>query len=117
MNQYDEWSPANGPTDAEIDAYLAQPRVAYSAATGRTQIQYQLWLSLFMNGSEAWSTWRRTGVPALQPGPDLTVSRIPVRFSYAANEQSLNAANLNTAMQRQGIGGNVITTPVWWQAN
>jgi hypothetical protein len=117
MNQYDEWSPANGPTDAEIDAYLAQPRVAYSAATGRTQIQYQLWLSLFMNGSEAWSTWRRTGVPALQPGPDLTVSRIPVRFSYAANEQSLNASNLDAAMQRQGIGGNVITTPVWWQAN
>lgn len=116
MNQYDEWSPANAPTDAEIDAYLAQPRVAYSAATGETQIQYQLWLSLFMNGSEAWASWRRTGVPALTPGPDLIINRIPVRFAYADLEQSLNAANLAAAVQRQG-GGNDLTTPVWWQPN
>ena len=116
MNQYDDWSPANAPTDAEIDAYLAQPGVAYSAANGRTMIQYQLWLSLFMNGSEAWSTWRRTGVPHLEVGPEVVTSRIPVRFSYAANEQSLNAANLSAAVQRQG-GGNDLVTPLWWMEN
>jgi hypothetical protein len=113
MNQYDAWSPANNPTDAEIDAYLARPRVAYVGATGRTQIQFQLWISLYMMGNEAWSTWRRTGVPNLARGPDLALTRIPVRFPYPDLEQSLNATNLNEAVTRQG-GGKDLITPVWW---
>jgi hypothetical protein len=116
MQQWDSFSPANAPTDAEIDAYLASPRVAYSAASGLRQIHLQLWISLYMNGSEAWAHWRRTGVPDLTPGPDLALSRIPVRFSYADIEQSLNAASLDAAIQRQG-GGLDLVTPVWWQGN
>lgn len=116
MQQWDPWSPANAPTDAEIDAYLANPRVVYDPARGREQIQLQLWISLYMNGQEAWSHWRRTGVPNLTPGPDLALSRIPVRFSYADIEQSLNGVSLQAAVQRQG-GGMDLVTPVWWQGN
>ena len=116
MNQWDAQSPANAPTDAEIEAYLAQPRIAYDAATGLQQIQLQKWISLFMNGSEAWANWRRTGIPNLTPGPDLAVSRIPIRLPYPSLEQSLNAANLNEALSRQG-GGRDLVTPVWWQMN
>ena len=111
MTQY---SAANSPTTVEIDAYLAQPVVAYDAATGLEQIQLQQWIGLFMNGSEAWAHVRRTGLPALQAGPDLTLSRIPVRFKYPDLEQSLNAANLAAAVSRQG-GGLDLVTPVWWQ--
>jgi Starch-binding associating with outer membrane len=107
-----QWDAANTPTTAEIDAYLAQPEIAY---TGIEQIQLQNWIGLFMNGSEAWSSWRRTGVPNLQPGPDLTLSRIPVRFTYPTLEQSLNEANYDAAVARQGP--DVLTTPVWWQGN
>lgn len=116
MNQYDAWSPANAPTDAEIDAYLAQPGVAYDPARGLEQIQLQLWIALYMNGNEAWSHWRRTGVPDLAMGPDLALSRIPVRFAYPDLEQSLNATNLSQALSRQG-GGLDLITPVWWDTN
>lgn len=116
MNQWDAWNPANAPTDAEIDAYLAEPKVKYDPARGRVQIQLQNWIGLFMNGSEAWSSWRRTGVPNLVAGPDLTVSRIPVRFSYPDLEQSLNSANLSAAVQHQG-GGLDLVTPLWWDMN
>jgi len=112
MNQYDEWAPANAPTDAEIDAYLAQPRVMYSAATGMDQIHLQQWLALYLNGAEAWFNWRRTDTPNLQPGPDLALSRIPIRFMYPDLEQSLNKENYTAAVSRQGA--NELTTPVWW---
>ncbi|MGD8320262.1 MAG: SusD/RagB family nutrient-binding outer membrane lipoprotein, partial [Gemmatimonadota bacterium] len=49
MNQYDEWAPANAPTDAEIDAYMAQPRLQYDAATGLDQIHLQQWIALYLN--------------------------------------------------------------------
>jgi Starch-binding associating with outer membrane len=116
MNQWDAQSPANAPTDAEINTYLARPEIQFDASRGRTQIQLQEWIGLFMNGNEAWSNWRRTGVPHLSMGPDLTLSRIPVRFSYPDLEQSLNKANLNEAVSRQG-GGLDLVTPVWWQGN
>src|SRR5204863_445378 len=58
------------PTTA-IDAYLAQPRVVYATgAAGLPQIAYQKWVSLFLQGMEGWTEVRRTGVPALVPGPN-----------------------------------------------
>lgn len=116
MNQYDEWSPANAPTDAEIDDYLAQGRVAYAPATGMQQIQLQKWISLYMQGSEAWANRRRTDMPTLVAGPDLEISRIPVRFFYPDGEQSLNAQSMNAAVARQG-GGLDLVVPVWWDVN
>jgi hypothetical protein len=113
MDQYDAWSPANAPTDAEIDAYLASPRVAYDAATGPDQIHLQQWIALYLNGGEAWYNWRRTDTPDLAMGPDLELSRIPIRFSYPDLEQALNKSSLDAAVARQG-GGLDFTTPVWW---
>jgi hypothetical protein len=108
MNQYDAYGV--GPSDAEITAYLAQPKVAYA---GMNSIYLQKWISLWMAGAEAWAHVRRTDVPHLLMGPDLTVSRIPVRFSYPDTEQSLNKTNLDAAIARQG-GGLDLVTPVWW---
>ncbi len=116
MHEYDAWSPANAPSQADIDAYLSNPDVMYNAATGMKQIQLQEWIGLYMNGSEAWANWRRTGVPDLAMGPDLALSRIPVRFIYPDLEQSLNKSNLDAAVSRQG-GGLDLVTPVWWDAN
>ena len=101
---------------ADIDAYLSNPDVVYNAATGMKQIQLQEWIGLYMNGSEAWANWRRTNVPDLAMGPDLALSRIPVRFIYPDLEQSLNKSNLDAAVSRQG-GGLDLVTPVWWDAN
>jgi hypothetical protein len=93
-----------GIATADIDAYLAQPRVQYSAATGMTQIAYQKWVSLFMQGMEGWTEWRRTQVPHLVPGPDATLSAPPQRVPYPTNEDVLNKTNLDAAVSAQGFG-------------
>ena len=106
----------NAPTAAEITAYLAQSAITYNATNGLDQIHLQQWIGLFMGGSEAWSNVRRTDSPNLVGGPDLTLSRIPVRFSYPALEESLNATNLAAAISRQG-GGKALTDRMWWDVN
>ena len=112
MDQYE----GVGPSDAEIDTYLAQPAVAY---TGMNDIYLQKWIALWMNGPEAWVHVRRTGVPNLLPGADFTLSRLPVRFSYPDSEESLNKANLSTASTRQGCATLkcFLVERVWWDVN
>ncbi|UCC73619.1 MAG: SusD/RagB family nutrient-binding outer membrane lipoprotein [Gemmatimonadota bacterium] len=107
-----------GPTDAEIDAYLLEPAVVYDPGNGLNQIYLQKWISLYMAGPEAWFDNRRTDVPALEMGPDLLLSRIPVRMEYPADEQSYNLGNLNQALENQGmLTGVDLVTPVWWDIN
>ena len=85
-----------GGTDADADAYLAKPGVAYVAgATGLKQIGLQKWISMFTQGNEAWAEWRRTGNPAtVKMGPKAypDVPEIPRRILYPSNEQTVNAA-------------------------
>ena len=98
---------------ADVDAYLADPRVAYDAATGLEQIGLQSWIGFFGQGIEAYSSWRRTGSPNLVAGPDnVTGGLIPRRLKYSEEEQSLNSANLQAAISRQG--GADLGDRVWW---
>jgi Starch-binding associating with outer membrane len=105
-----------GLTDADADAYLAQTGVAYvPGATGLQQIGLQKWISLFTQGFEAWSEWRRTGNPAsIKPGPNMyaDVPGIPRRLTYPSQEQSVNKASLNDAIARQGTDSYL--TRIWW---
>lgn len=114
MNQWDPWAPANAPTDAETDAYLLEPAVVYVPATGLAQIQLQKWISLFMQGNEAYANQRRTDIPSLVLGPDISFR--PVRFYYPEAEQSLNLASMEAARQRQMPQGDALTLQgrVWW---
>ena len=103
------------PTTA-IDAYLAQPRVVYATgAAGLTQIAYQKWVSLFLQGMEGWTEVRRTGVPALVPGPNAVLTKIPERLPYSDNEAVLNKANLDAAVAAQHFSSSTdLTTPLWF---
>lgn len=99
-----------GIEQADIDAYLAQPAVSYN---GRESIAFQKWIALYGNGVEAWAEWRRTGVPALEPGPDAqNDGRIPLRLPYPDSERHRNGANLQAAIDRQG--GSSLNDPLWW---
>ncbi len=109
MTQYAAYGA--GPSAAEIAAYVAQPAVAY---TNINDIHLQKWISLFLVGPEAWSNVRRTNVPLLAMGPDVQISRIPVRMIYPDTEQSLNKAALDVALARQGVGLLDLVTPLWW---
>ena len=104
-----------GISAAAIATYLAQPRVVYSAATGLTQIAYQKWLSLFMNGQEAWTEVRRTGVPHLLPGPNAVLTSIPERMPYADAEDVLNKTNVEAAVARQKLASyTALSGPLWF---
>jgi len=110
MNQYD--AEGVGPSDTEIATYMANPAIAY---TGIDDIHLQKWIALYMNGSEAWANVRRVGVPERPIGADLVwLGKIPVRFSYPADEQSLNNSNLEAALSAQGMSGPDLVTELWW---
>ncbi|MBY0433731.1 MAG: SusD/RagB family nutrient-binding outer membrane lipoprotein [Cyclobacteriaceae bacterium] len=99
-------------------SYFNQTSVAYagSQAERLTKIGTQKWVALFFNGLEAWSDFRRTGIPALQPGAsNLNNNLIPIRYIYPQAEQSLNSGNRTEAVNRQGADN--INTPIWWDKN
>lgn len=104
----------NGVAEADIEAYLTQPEIVYRGGQeGLEQIWLQKWIALYGNGVEAYAEWRRTGYPVLTPGPDAENNGlIPVRLFYPSSEESLNAAALEEAMQRQGDPTE--NTRVWW---
>lgn len=107
----------NGIPDNVTAAYVASPRVAYSASTGLQQIALQRWIALFSEGTEAYSAWRRTGVPDLQPGPAAITSPhiVARRLTYPVSEQSFNNAALQAATSAQG--GASLTDRVWWDTS
>ena len=81
-----------------IATYYANPNV--DLTTGALQkIQFQQYLAYYPDGIQAWSNWRRTGIPALVPTPNATNTskQIPRRFVYGTNEYSLNTANVTAA--------------------
>lgn len=95
--------------------YLAQATVAYTGTDNEKleKIALQKWIALYFNGLEAWFDWRRTGMPAIVPGPaNLNDNKVPVRFIYPLAAQSLNPENRATAVQRQG-GTDDINTKMW----
>jgi len=105
-----------GIATAAIDAYVAQPRVVYAGgAAGLTQIAYQKWVSLYMQGIEAWTEVRRTGVPVLVPGPRAVLTSIPERLPYEDQELVLNKASVDAAVSAQGFASSTdLKKPLWF---
>ncbi|MGZ5190742.1 MAG: SusD/RagB family nutrient-binding outer membrane lipoprotein, partial [Flavisolibacter sp.] len=102
-------------SDADITTYLAQPLVVFNPATALSQIAYQKYIALFMNGSwEAFMEQRRTGIPTLSVGPGTSNNGlVPKRWLYPQSEYDYNLANLTAALQRQ-FGGTDNVNGVMW---
>jgi hypothetical protein len=102
-----------GVDPSDISIYLTNPDVKYDPTNYRKSIGEQKWISLYMNGIESWSEWRRLDYPQLQPAPDAIEGReIPRRMGYAQSEYDLNEKNVLEAIERQGP--DVIETRIWW---
>lgn len=101
---------SHGISSADIATYTAI--VAYDPANALKQIGEQKWLSLFGQGIETWTEWRRTKVPALTAAAEAVLTEIPSRYQYPTTEQSLNKANYDAAIARQGA--DLLTTKLWW---
>ncbi|WP_224997635.1 SusD/RagB family nutrient-binding outer membrane lipoprotein [Cesiribacter sp. SM1] len=108
---FNQW----GLSDAAAAAYIAQPEVNYTTAPGdwRQKIGLQLWLALYNEGFEAWSTWRRLDFVALTPPEDMDMSDIPLRFTYPLEEGQLNNPNYTAAASRLE-GGDVVGSTIFW---
>lgn len=107
-----------GVTDAAaITAFLARPEIIYIPGTeGLRRIALQKWIALYTDGVEAWAEWRRTCVPAtVVPGPAAVINTIPRRYRYPIREQSVNSANMQAAITRQGP--DEFTTRIYWDSN
>ncbi len=95
-----------------ISDYLAQPEVMYDTNEPFKSIGEQKWVSLYMQGVQSWSEWKRLGYPALEIAEDAVINGIPRRKGYPPSEINLNKANYDIAVSRQGPDN--LLTRVWW---
>lgn len=81
------------------------------------RIALQTYLALFPDGTQAWSEWRRTGIPEIMPSlnatNDVAGKTIPRRYVYGTLEYSLNPTEVAAAVARLQ-GGDVMNSRVWW---
>jgi hypothetical protein len=99
-----------------LAAYMLRPEIVYSPTNALSQIGYQRWVHLYMNGYEAWAEWRRTGFPVLTPAPNNGGTAIPRRQAYPVKEQNINGTNYKAAIAQQAqLGGaDDLKGRVWW---
>lgn len=100
---------------ASIQAYLDANTLV--AGTELEQINNQYWVASFINGSETYANFRRSGFPRLTknpyPGSEIKgnfINRIP----YPDSEIITNLGNLNEAVKNQGP--NDLNSKVWWDS-
>lgn len=98
-----------------IADYQAAHQLAGTNDEQLEMIGEEFYVSLFLDEQEIHANWRRTGYPVLTPlniPGNITGGTIPRRLLYPPSEESVNAASLAEAVQRQGP--NLMTTRVWW---
>jgi hypothetical protein len=125
------WSGLDGTTipSADVDAYVA----AVKPITAE-KLSIQKYIDLYMNGTEAWTEYRRTGYPTqlLKPndisyinpaGDELrftplsdTKSDIIERVKYPTNESTLNGESFKEAVSKLTDGTNNYYTKMFWDA-
>ena len=106
-----EW----GGDQTMVDAYLANPDVAFATAPGNDmqKIAMQKWIAMFNNGMEGWTTVRLFDYPILNEIE--TGEQMPTRFLYPQDEPQLNGASYDAAAA--AIGGDSKTTKLFFDVN
>jgi hypothetical protein len=102
-----------------IANYVAAHPLDISSQTNSiNQINMQYWVTTgtLWDFNEAWSNWRRSGVPALTPvnyQGNFTQGTVPRRQTYPTSEASTNPTNYQAAVSRLS-GGDLYSSHVWW---
>jgi hypothetical protein len=113
MEQMEAWPGDTSVDEADIVAYIASQPL--QGGMEIEQINNQYWVSSFLNGHETWANFRRSGFPIVNPNPlkgDLSTEDFIHRLTYPDSEHSVNAANLDVAIGRQGPDN--LDVRVWW---
>jgi hypothetical protein len=102
------------PAAAAVTAYLAANPLTPGSELQIINSQY--WVASFMDETEAWANWRRSGFPVLTPvvyPGNATNGTIPRRYVYSTVEAAANATNYSAAIS--GLAnGDKMTSRVWW---
>lgn len=105
-----------GLTEADADAYLLKPKVAYATADGTAdeKIGMQLWIAMFNRGFDGWTAYRRYGgAPLVQSKlGEGDFKDVPRRLTYPVVEQTRNPSNYAAAST--AIGGDEQSTKIFW---
>lgn len=104
-------------TDNQINTYIANHPFNAGGTLDQQmeQIYTQFWVGVFPDAEEVFSSYRRTGYPALVPNNyvgNATGGKIFRRMLYPISEQNLNSASYNDAISRQGPDD--FLTRIWW---
>lgn len=104
-------------SNKEIETFLAQDLFGKAGSTEEKMevLGKQYWVATFMNGYESYANWRRCGYPKLTPthySGNESNGEIPRRVPYPTDEYTINKANLEDAIHRQGADN--VNTRVWW---
>jgi hypothetical protein len=103
-----EWDPT-----ADASTYLAAH--PYDAVNWKKSIGEQAWVAFFNQGTTSWNFWRRLDYPVLA-APATAIEnaggKVPVRMTYPVLEQQVNNTNWKAAST--AIGGDLLTTKVFW---
>ncbi|MCX2744955.1 SusD/RagB family nutrient-binding outer membrane lipoprotein [Mangrovivirga sp. M17] len=99
---------SNGIGAADIASYLEANGYA-----GVDKIAEEKWVSLYTQGLEAFTEWRRLQVPALDLPVEAVEDEIPSRYRYPRDEQSQNRESYDEAVEMLG-GSDNLTTKLWW---
>ena len=105
---------------ASFDQYGLKASDTYLKTVGavsKEKIMEQKWIALFGQGIEAWTEYRRTGLPVLPPKDPRAFFEndgvLPTRLPYPGSEVSLNKANYDKGLSLIG-GKNDTKSQLWW---
>lgn len=82
---------------AKYDDYILNDGVAYEGTL--EQVMEQKWIASWTAAAESWFDYRRTGLPALQPGKIVKRDALPLRFYYSVYEMDYNPDNIRAAIE------------------
>lgn len=106
---------AGGGSNIGANAYNSIVGADAVTTTPLQRIQLQRYIASYADGIQAWSEWRRTGVPNLKPTAYATNNpkEIPRRLMYGSNEYGANPVKVAEAASRY-TGGDVMNARMWW---
>jgi len=117
-------------SQSEIDSYLNSSSVPMPGDSNfdlEQNLGVQKWAAQYLQGIQAWSTWRRMDfqnvlqVPPGNPGQSSFGKQIAVRMAFPPDEQTLNGDNLEDAVTNM-LGGSGVSgleaddqgVRLWW---
>jgi hypothetical protein len=117
MRQWSMFGPGGNISTTDIQGFLKNHplKTETSFESQMEQIYTQFWVGVFPNAQEAFSSYRRTGFPALTPNNyvgNATGGKIFRRMLYPTSEQNLNGENYRAAVAKQGA--DEFLTRIWW---